>query len=61
VIAEPPSDVGATQVTVAEIFPGVAVTVFGAPGTVNANAVTLADAVEAAESPTPLVALTLKL
>ena len=59
-IAEPPFDAGAVQVTVAERFPGAAVTVFGAPATVNAIAVTLADSVEAAESPTLLVALTLK-
>ena len=58
VIAEPPVDAGAFQVTVACAFPAVAETLVGAPGTVAG--VTALEADDAAPLPTLLVATTLK-
>jgi hypothetical protein len=56
VIAEPPSLAGAVQDTTAWVFPGVEVTATGAPGTVRG--VTAAEAAEAGDVPTALVAVT---
>ena len=56
VIAEPPLSVGAVHVIVAFVLPPVATTEVGAPDTVAG--VTGLDAVDAVESPTPLVAMT---
>jgi hypothetical protein len=50
-------DVGASQVTVAEEFPPVAVTLVGAPG--GTAGVTEAEAAEAGPAPMALVAMTL--
>ena len=47
---------GAVKLTDALVFPGVAVPIVGAPGTVTG--VTLLDAAEADPVPTPLVAVT---
>ena len=49
---------GAVKLTVALLFPAVAVPIVGAPGTVAG--VTLLEAAEAAPVPTPLVAVTVK-
>jgi hypothetical protein len=57
VIGLPPL-AGAVQLTVADWFPAVAVTVPGAAGTVGAVGVTWLDGDEAGPVPTPLVALT---
>ena len=54
--AEPPSDDGAFQVTVACSLPAVAETLVGAPGTVAG--VTAVEAEEAALLPLALVAMT---
>ena len=56
VITLPPVLDGATKATLAVAFPAVATTLVGAPGTVAG--VTAADAAEATELPTPLVATT---
>jgi hypothetical protein len=56
VIALPPLSAGAVQLTPAEAFPAVAVTLVGAPGT--AIGVTLLDAAEAGPSPAAFVATT---
>jgi len=58
VIAAPPSLVGALNETVALALPLTAETEVGEPGTVAGVAVT--ETVEDSESPTPLVAMTLK-
>jgi hypothetical protein len=58
VIADPPFEAGAVQVTVAEAFPGVTVRMVGAPGTVSG--VTVFEGLEATPTPTTLVALTVK-
>jgi len=57
VIADPPLDAGAVNVTVACALPAVAVPMVGAPGTVSG--VTLLDAADGAPTPTALVAVTL--
>ena len=57
-IADPPSDPGALQETVAWASPAVAATEVGAPGAVAG--VTAAEADEAAEVPAELVAVTVK-
>jgi len=49
---------GAVKLTVALLFPAVAVPIVGAPGTVAG--VTLLEAADAAPVPTPLVAVTVK-
>jgi hypothetical protein len=49
---------GAVKLTVALLFPAVAVPIVGAPGTVAG--VTLLEAAEAAPVPTPFVAVTVK-
>ena len=58
VIELPPLSVGATKATLAERLPAVATTPVGASGTVAG--VTAAEAAEAAEGPTELVATTVK-
>jgi hypothetical protein len=58
VIADPPLEAGAVQVTVAEALPGVTVKMVGAPATVTG--VTVFEGLEAAPTPTVLVALTVK-
>jgi hypothetical protein len=58
VIADPPVEAGAVQVTVAEALRGVTVRMVGAPGTVRG--VTVFEGLEAAPTPTVLVALTVK-
>ena len=55
VIAEPPLELGAVNVTVACALPAVAVPMVGAPGTVAG--VTLFDAAEAAPVPAELLAV----
>ncbi len=55
-IAVPPSEAGALQLTVACAFPPTAVTLVGAPGTVSG--VTELDGVEDALVPAELVAVT---
>ena len=57
-IAEPPLDPGAVNVTVAWAIPAVAVPMVGAPGTVYG--VTALDALEGFEVPPVLVAVTVK-
>ena len=59
VIALPPLFVGATKATLAEVFPAVATTLVGGPGTVAAG-VTAVDAAEGTELPTTFVATTVK-
>ncbi len=56
VIAAPPSEAGALQLTAASVSPAVALTAVGAPGTVAG--VTVLDAAEAELVPTELVAVT---
>jgi hypothetical protein len=59
VIAEPPSDAGVVNVTVACALPAIAVALVGAPGTVAG--VTLLEAAEAGPVPTTaFVAVTVK-
>jgi hypothetical protein len=58
VIALPPLLAGAVKATLALALPAVAVPIVGAPGTVDG--VTLLDAVEAAPTPSALVAVTVK-
>ena len=58
VIALPPSLAGATNATLAEVFPAVATTPVGAPGTVAG--VTADEAADAKELPTAVVASTVK-
>lgn len=58
VIALPPLLAGATNATLAEVFPAAATTAVGASGTVTG--VTAVEAVEAAELPTAFVATTVK-
>ena len=58
VIALPPLDPGAVQLTCEEALPTVALTLVGAPGTVRG--VTDDEAVEAAEVPLAFVAVTVK-
>jgi hypothetical protein len=58
VIAEPPLKAGAVKVTVAWVFPAVAVPMAGASGT--SAGITLFEAAEDAPVPTALVALTVK-
>jgi hypothetical protein len=58
VIADPPFEDGAVQVTVAEALPGVTVRMVGGSGTVAG--VTVFEGLEATPTPTPLVALTVK-
>jgi len=60
VIGLPPLDDGAVNVTVACVFPAVAVPIVGGPGTVAAVGVTLLDADDAGPVPTALVAVTVK-
>ena len=55
-VAEPPVEEGAIQLTVACVLPAIAVTLVGAPGTVAG--VTAFDALEDAPAPTVLVATT---
>ena len=57
-IAEPPLEAGAVNVTVACALPAVAVPIVGTPGKV-ANGVTLFDAAELLPVPIALVAFTL--
>ena len=57
-IAEPPFDVGAVQLTLAWAFPGVAVTLVGAPGGPAGD--TEVEALEAELLPIMFVALTVK-
>jgi hypothetical protein len=59
VIAEPPLLTGAVHETTALALPPTRVTTVGAPGTVAAG-VTVAEAEEGTESPTVLVATTVK-
>src|SRR5947209_708881 len=59
-MAEPPSLAGGVQVTVAVLFPRVAVATLGAPGTVGALGVTEADANDGRPVPMALIALTWK-
>jgi hypothetical protein len=59
VIAVPPLETGAVKVTVAEALPAVATTEVGAPGTVVG--VMELDGEDAADVPTPLVAVAVKL
>jgi hypothetical protein len=58
VIALPPLDPGAVQLTCEEALPTAALTLVGAPGTVRG--VTDDEAVEAAEVPLAFVAVTVK-
>ena len=58
VIALPPLDAGAVQLTCEEALPTAALTLVGAPGTVRG--VTDDEAVEAAEVPLAFVAVTVK-
>ena len=58
VIALPPSDPGAVQLTCEEALPTAPLTLVGAPGTVRG--VIDGEAVEAAEVPAALVAATVK-
>jgi hypothetical protein len=58
VIADPPVDEGADQVTTAEVFPAVTDEILGAPGT--EAGVTEADAADAALFPIAAFATTLK-
>jgi hypothetical protein len=58
VIALPPFDTGAVQLTVACAAPAVAVTAVGGPG--GADGVTALDAVEAPPVPAAVAALTVK-
>jgi hypothetical protein len=58
VIAEPPSEEGAVQLTVTEASPLVAETLRGAPGT--AIGVTGFESLEAGPVPTPFVEVTVK-
>jgi len=58
VIAEPPSLAGAVNVTVARVFPAVAVPIVGAPGTVEG--VTGFEAELAGPVPLAFVAVTVK-
>jgi hypothetical protein len=60
VIGEPPSEAGAVQVTVACPSPAVALTSVGASGAVLLLGVTAADGSLGAESPTALLATTVK-
>ena len=57
VMAEPPFDIGADQITIAAFAPGVANTPVGAPGTVEG--VTAAEAADAALVPLAFLATTL--
>ena len=57
-IAEPPLEAGAVQLTVACAFPAVALTLVGAPGTVIG--VIGAEAADVAPVPMPLLATTVK-
>lgn len=57
-IAEPPSEAGAFQEIVAWVFPGVAVTLVGAPGIVRG--VIAVEAVDESELPAALSATTVK-
>jgi len=57
-MADPPLLAGAVKVTVALVFPTVAVPIAGAPGTVAG--VTLLEAADASPVPTLLVAVTVK-
>src|SRR5262245_26498379 len=59
VTADPPSLSGASQVTLAEPSPAVAVRRVGAPGTVAASGFTVLDGAEYGPGPTPLTARTL--
>ena len=58
VIALPPLDPGADQLTTEEAFATVPETFVGAPGTVTLFGVTDADGLESTESPAALVATT---
>ncbi len=58
VIAEPPLEAGAVKVTVAWVFPAVAVPMIGAPGT--ENGVTELEAALGAPVPATVVAVTVK-
>lgn len=57
-IADPPSEVGALQVSMTWVFPAVVVTEVGAPGTVRG--VTAFDGEEANELPAAFIAITVK-
>ena len=57
-MADPPLEAGAVKLTLAEVLPGVAVPMVGAPGRVTG--VTGLDALEAGPVPMALVAVTLK-
>ena len=57
VIAEPPVSVGAVHDTVACVFPDVAPTAVGAPGTIEG--ITAEEGLDATEAPRILVAVTL--
>jgi hypothetical protein len=57
-MADPPLLAGAAKLTVALVFPTVAVPIAGAPGTVAG--VTLLEAADPSPVPTPLIALTAK-
>ena len=60
VMAEPPSSVAATQVTVAEASPATAVGAAGLPGSVTVAGVAALDGSEATEGPTTLLATKVK-
>ena len=57
-MGDPPLPTGAPKLTVALLFPAVAVPMAGAPGTVAG--MTLLEAADAIPVPTPLVAVTAK-
>ncbi len=60
-IAAPPFEAGAVQVTVAWALPAVAVPIVGAPGTVaGATGVTAFESADWSPVPTELIAATLK-
>jgi len=58
VIGEFPLFVGADHVTIADVFPPVAVPMIGAPGMVGGDGVTCADAADADDVPIAFVAVT---
>jgi len=57
-MGDPPLLAGAVQETFAFAFPGVALTLVGAPGAVEALGVTAAEGADADEVPVALVAVT---
>jgi hypothetical protein len=59
-VIPPPVSVGAFQATAAPKRPAVAVTAVGVPGSAGAVGTTAPEAADAAPSPTPFVAVTVK-